>query len=132
DEIGKVYGVTRERIRQIEPKTMSKLRHPSRSQVLRDYLDYVTFREGHGPARAVPFPLPSGEQDVEPAAGERDPVAQVLQGLDQPVRGLGGQAAVRQPPGDLAAGDLGPVADDLAALEHPYGYAAGARPPGGR
>ena len=39
DEIGKVYGVTRERIRQIESKTMSKLRHPSRSQSLRDYLD---------------------------------------------------------------------------------------------
>jgi RNA polymerase primary sigma factor len=39
DEIGKVYNVTRERIRQIESKTMSKLRHPSRSQVLRDYLD---------------------------------------------------------------------------------------------
>jgi RNA polymerase primary sigma factor len=39
DEIGKVYGVTRERIRQIESKTMLKLRHPSRSQVLRDYLD---------------------------------------------------------------------------------------------
>ena len=39
DEIGKVYGVTRERIRQIESMTMSKLRHPSRSQVLRDSLD---------------------------------------------------------------------------------------------
>jgi RNA polymerase primary sigma factor len=39
DEIGKVYGVTRERIRQIESKTMSKLRHPSRSKALRDYLD---------------------------------------------------------------------------------------------
>lgn len=39
DEIGQVYGVTRERIRQIESKAMSKLRHPSRSQVLRDYLD---------------------------------------------------------------------------------------------
>jgi RNA polymerase primary sigma factor len=39
DEIGKVYGVTRERIRQIESKTMSKLRHPSRSNILRDYLD---------------------------------------------------------------------------------------------
>jgi RNA polymerase primary sigma factor len=39
DEIGQVYGVTRERIRQIESKTMPKLRHPSRSQVLRDYLD---------------------------------------------------------------------------------------------
>ncbi|MQA88524.1 MAG: RNA polymerase sigma factor [Streptosporangiales bacterium] len=39
DEIGKVYGVTRERIRQIETKAMAKLRHPSRSQLLRDYLD---------------------------------------------------------------------------------------------
>jgi len=39
DQIGKVYGVTRERIRQIESKAMSKLRHPSRSQGLRDYLD---------------------------------------------------------------------------------------------
>ncbi len=39
DEIGKVYSVTRERIRQIESKTMSKLRHPSRSQVLRDFLE---------------------------------------------------------------------------------------------
>ena len=39
DEIGKVYGVTRERIRQIESKTMSKLRHTSRSDMLRDYLD---------------------------------------------------------------------------------------------
>nr|WP_245550641.1 RNA polymerase sigma factor [Nocardia niigatensis] len=39
DDIGKVYGVTRERIRQIESKTMSKLRHPSRSQVLQGYLD---------------------------------------------------------------------------------------------
>ena len=39
DEIGKVYGVTRERIRQIESKAMSKLRHPSRSKALRDYLD---------------------------------------------------------------------------------------------
>lgn len=39
DDIGKVYGVTRERIRQIESKTMSKLRHPSRSQALQDYLD---------------------------------------------------------------------------------------------
>ncbi len=39
DEIGQVYGVTRERIRQIESKTMSKLRHPSRCQALRDYLE---------------------------------------------------------------------------------------------
>jgi RNA polymerase primary sigma factor len=39
DEIGKVYGVTRERIRQIESKTLAKLRHPSRALVLREYLD---------------------------------------------------------------------------------------------
>ncbi len=39
EEIGQVYGVTRERIRQIESKTMSKLRHPSRSNLLRDYLE---------------------------------------------------------------------------------------------
>jgi RNA polymerase primary sigma factor len=39
DDIGRVYGVTRERIRQIESKTMAKLRHPSRSQKLRDFLD---------------------------------------------------------------------------------------------
>jgi RNA polymerase primary sigma factor len=39
DEIGKLYGVTRERIRQIESKAMSKLRHPSRSKVFWDYLD---------------------------------------------------------------------------------------------
>ncbi|MBU6214056.1 MAG: RNA polymerase sigma factor [Actinomycetales bacterium] len=39
DEIGRYFGVTRERIRQIENKTMSKLKHPSRSQALRDYLD---------------------------------------------------------------------------------------------
>src|SRR5262249_38584957 len=55
DEIGQVYGVTRERIRQIESKTMSKLRHPSRSQVLRDYLDSRT-GPGHpnGAVRCVP------------------------------------------------------------------------------
>jgi RNA polymerase primary sigma factor len=39
DQIGEEFGVTRERIRQIESKTMSKLRHPSRSQLLRDYLE---------------------------------------------------------------------------------------------
>ena len=39
DEIGKVYGVTRERIRQIESKTMSKLRHPSRSKRLRSFVE---------------------------------------------------------------------------------------------
>jgi len=53
DEIGKVYGVTRERIRQIESKTMSKLRHPSRSQVLRDYLDL-----SHPPPAAHPVGHP--------------------------------------------------------------------------
>jgi RNA polymerase sigma factor (sigma-70 family) len=44
DEIGKEFGVTRERIRQIESKTMTKLRHPSRSLALRDYLDIEDFR----------------------------------------------------------------------------------------
>lgn len=39
DQIGETFGVTRERIRQIESKTMAKLRHPSRSQSLRDYLE---------------------------------------------------------------------------------------------
>lgn len=38
-EIAEVYGVTRERIRQIEAKVMKKLRHPARSQAIRDYLD---------------------------------------------------------------------------------------------
>ena len=45
DEIGKVYGVTRERIRQIESKTMAKLRHPSRSEVLKHFLDSTIFGE---------------------------------------------------------------------------------------
>jgi RNA polymerase primary sigma factor len=39
DEIGTVYGVSRERIRQIESKAMYRLRHPSRSKLLRDFLD---------------------------------------------------------------------------------------------
>ena len=39
DQISRVYGVTRERIRQIENKAMAKLRHPSRSEALRDYLN---------------------------------------------------------------------------------------------
>jgi RNA polymerase primary sigma factor len=39
DEVGRVYGVTRERIRQIEAKTMTKLRHPARSHTLRGYID---------------------------------------------------------------------------------------------
>jgi RNA polymerase primary sigma factor len=38
DEIGHLYGITRERIRQIESKAMAKLRHPSRSEALRDFL----------------------------------------------------------------------------------------------
>ena len=39
EEVGKEFGVTRERIRQIESKTLAKLRHPHRSQKLKDYLD---------------------------------------------------------------------------------------------
>jgi RNA polymerase primary sigma factor len=38
EEVGREFGITRERIRQIEAKTLSKLRHPSRAQRLRDYL----------------------------------------------------------------------------------------------
>jgi len=59
DEIGKVYGVTRERIRQIEKLTMDKLRHPSRSDVLRDYLDEIADRAPHEsglPDDAIPEP----------------------------------------------------------------------------
>ena len=39
DDIGKAFGLSRERIRQIERETMAKLRHPSRAQTLRDFLD---------------------------------------------------------------------------------------------
>ena len=39
EEVGRHFGVTRERVRQIEARTMAKLRHPHRSQKLRDYLD---------------------------------------------------------------------------------------------
>ena len=39
EEVGQKFGVTRERIRQIEAKTLAKLRHPSRAQMLREYLD---------------------------------------------------------------------------------------------
>ena len=39
EEVGRDFGVTRERIRQIESKTLAKLRHPSRAQMLREYLD---------------------------------------------------------------------------------------------
>jgi RNA polymerase primary sigma factor len=39
EEVGRVFGVTRERVRQIEAKTLAKLRHPIRSQPLRDYLE---------------------------------------------------------------------------------------------
>ena len=49
DEIGKIYGVTKERIRQIESKCMTKLRHPSRSQVLKDYLEGFDFEPIYAP-----------------------------------------------------------------------------------
>jgi RNA polymerase primary sigma factor len=68
DEIGKVYGVTRERIRQIESKTMSKLRHPSRSQVLRDYLDLSP----PVPVRVIQ-PGPPGEASPRAPAALRCP-----------------------------------------------------------
>ncbi len=100
DEIGKVYGVTRERIRQIESKTMSKLRHPSRSQVLRDYLDW---------ARQINVPAPdqiAGQGPVgcpEPGPGraqhaERPLTRWLVRGR---LTSLGGQEAVS--PGLLAS-----------------------------
>jgi RNA polymerase primary sigma factor len=56
EDIGKVYGVTRERIRQIEGKTMSKLRHPARTELLREYLEIVDARwETSIPARKRHF-----------------------------------------------------------------------------
>ncbi|CAM5383370.1 RNA polymerase sigma factor RpoD [Streptomyces alboniger] len=77
DEIGKVYGVTRERIRQIESKTMSKLRHPSRSQVLRDYLDEVAVVRRRRPGiRVVP-----GPSWLHPAAGSRAATGNALHTL---------------------------------------------------
>ena len=42
EEVGKVFGVTRERIRQIEAKALRKLRHPSRSKRLKDFMDYFS------------------------------------------------------------------------------------------
>ena len=39
EEVGQVFGVTRERIRQIEAKALRKLRHPSRSKKLKDFLE---------------------------------------------------------------------------------------------
>jgi RNA polymerase primary sigma factor len=63
DEIGQVYGVTRERIRQIEAKSMAKLRHPARSQTLRDYLDWPTGlgRVTPDDVLFVPAPLARGD-----------------------------------------------------------------------
>jgi RNA polymerase primary sigma factor len=63
DDIGKIYGVTKERIRQIESKCMTKLRHPSRSQVLKDYLDgfdpeLIQFSGGDHPKNFVVFNEP--------------------------------------------------------------------------
>ena len=66
DDIGRVYGVTRERIRQIESKTMSKLRHPSRSQTLRDFLDQWRSACLAGRLREE-FDSPQGCQTTEPS-----------------------------------------------------------------
>jgi hypothetical protein len=58
EQISKVYEVTKERIRQIESKTMSKLRHPSRSNVLRDYSADLT--DGRQPQDVTSDPRPPG------------------------------------------------------------------------
>ncbi|MCC3279909.1 sigma-70 family RNA polymerase sigma factor [Arthrobacter sp. zg-Y40] len=63
DAIGKVYGVTRERIRQIEKKTMAKLAHPSRSSVLEDYYD------SHPPQASTVAPGPAAaKQELQEAS----------------------------------------------------------------
>jgi RNA polymerase primary sigma factor len=61
DEIGKIYGVTRERIRQIESKVMAKLRHPARSELLREYLDLA---EGSNESRVAKLGI-STNTDIE-------------------------------------------------------------------
>jgi RNA polymerase primary sigma factor len=65
EEIGKIYGVTRERIRQIESKSMTKLRHPSRSLVLKDYLEGFDFevRQVPGALHQNNFVLANEPQD---------------------------------------------------------------------
>ncbi|HEX8390328.1 MAG TPA: sigma-70 family RNA polymerase sigma factor [Candidatus Saccharimonadales bacterium] len=61
DEIGKVYGLTRERIRQIESKTMAKLRNPSRSRVLKEFTD----GEAKNTNRAQLLPLAEGTSHIK-------------------------------------------------------------------
>src|SRR5213076_1196172 len=54
EEVGREFGVTRERIRQIESKTLSKLRHPSRSQKLRAFLESLPWSGTSWPTSASP------------------------------------------------------------------------------
>ena len=70
DEIGKVYGVTRERIRQIESKTMSKLRHPARTEILHEYLDFEEARWENPLARRRNLRMPNFmHEDLEEDEG---------------------------------------------------------------
>ena len=86
DEIGQRYGVTRERIRQIESKIMAKLRHPSRSRLLRDYLDLPDTEQrdvapsrspsaGRRARRCAPGPAPPRAVGDSHPAEEPDPGA---------------------------------------------------------
>jgi len=85
EEVGREFGVTRERIRQIESKTLAKLRHPSRAQMLREYLDLCWPRGSHrnpgpaGPGRHE-TQVPRGSQSAwsQPALVSASP------GLSQP------------------------------------------------
>ena len=128
DEIGREFGLTRERIRQIESKTLSKLRHPSRSQKLRDYLDC---------AAAGAAGLAGGVRGLRrrrarrAAAGARGPLRQRrgrrrgrARGRARPARAVRGDRPHRA--GALRRGAAGPD----QPLPHPaVPHGRGRRPP---
>jgi hypothetical protein len=89
DQIGQVYGVTREWIRQIESKTMSELRHPARSQLLRDYLDGTT-AAGTGQPRGADGRLPR----VRPGGSAPRPARRGNQQRPRRAAGIGGASPV--------------------------------------
>jgi RNA polymerase primary sigma factor len=121
EEVGREFGVTRERIRQIESKTLAKLRHPSRAQMLREYL-------ADWPGQVPRRPLGPGVRAALPHGGEVPPVARVPAAI-APGRAVAPLVALLAQPGDAVA-DLGlRVLDDL---RHPVAYAVRDLGPGGR